>query len=230
MPYLSFNEFTEFVAEEAHIACNPISSLHALKQTEGSSEKIQKRLKASALARSTSTPKTRHLKIKEGHNVPKLNDSDDQTSWQMKCHFCKLYHFIYKCEGFQALSLDKKRRFVLSNNMCLSYLRLGHFTKDCLKKVTCNICKLIHLTPLHEEQSKTKGTETTKEVKASTALYCNRTNNSNHKSMIIPVWLSCVKVKIPEILVYALLDTQASNTFVNQDVCEKINADSEPVG
>ena len=48
-------------------------------------------------------------------------------------------------------------------------------------------------------------------------------------SMIISVWLACVKVKSPEILVYALLDTQSSNTFIDQDVCKKINADSEPV-
>ena len=47
--------------------------------------------------------------------------------------------------------------------------------------------------------------------------------------MIIPVWLSFVKVKSPEILVYVLLDTQSSNTFVDQGVCKKIYADSEPV-
>ena len=37
--------------------------------------------------------------------------------------------------GFQALSLDKKKRFVLSNNMCvLVGLRVGHFAKDCVAK------------------------------------------------------------------------------------------------
>ena len=188
------------MVEEARIACNPISSLHALKQAEGSTEKIQKRLKASALATSTSTPKARHPNLKEVH---KLSDSEAQTSWQMKCHFWKLNCFIYKCEGFQALSLDKK-----------SCLMVGHFTKDCKRKVTCNICKWIHPTPLHEEQTKTQGAETTKEEKASTALYCKRANNSNHTSMIIPVWISCATVESPEILVYALLDTQSSNNLL----------------
>ena len=32
MPYPSFSKFTEFVVDEAHIACNLISSLHALKK------------------------------------------------------------------------------------------------------------------------------------------------------------------------------------------------------
>ena len=152
-----------------------------------------------------------------------LNNSDAQTSWQMKCHFCKLNHFIYKCEGFQALSLDKKRRFVLCDNMCLSCLWVSHFAKDCKRKVICDICKQIHPTLLHEEQFKAK------EEKASTALYCKRANNSNHTSMIILVWLSRVKAESPEILVYALLDSLNSNTFIDQDVCKKINADSEPV-
>ena len=76
-----------FVAEEARIACNPISFFHAFKQAKGSSEKIQKRLKASAPATSTGTPKGRHLKIKKSHKDPQINNSDAQTSLQMKCHF-----------------------------------------------------------------------------------------------------------------------------------------------
>jgi len=185
-------------------------------------------LKASALATSTSSTKVGHPKIEEGYKGPKLSNSGAQTSWQIKCHFCQLNHFIYKCEGFQALSLDKKKKFVLSNNMCLGCLRSGHSAKDCNRKTTCNICKQSHPTPLHEEQPKTTGAEA-KEENASTALYCKKANNCNHTSMIIPVWLSCAKVDSPEVLVYALLDTQSSNTFVDQDVCEGINADSEPV-
>ena len=42
MPYPSFKEFTGFLGEESHIACNLISSFHAFKQAEGSSEKILK--------------------------------------------------------------------------------------------------------------------------------------------------------------------------------------------
>ena len=77
MPYASFNEFTEFVEEEIRLAYNPISSLQVLKQTEKSSEEIQKRLKTIALASSWSTPKERHLKIEEGHEVPKLKRCPD---------------------------------------------------------------------------------------------------------------------------------------------------------
>ncbi|XP_061147285.1 uncharacterized protein LOC133162241 [Syngnathus typhle] len=38
----SFDQFVEFVTEEADIACNPITSLHALKSGDGGKEKPQK--------------------------------------------------------------------------------------------------------------------------------------------------------------------------------------------
>nr|XP_043899053.1 uncharacterized protein LOC122780247 [Solea senegalensis] len=47
--------------------------------------------------------------------------------------------------------------------------------------------------------------------------------------MIVPVWLSSTAKNSREILVYALLDTQSSNTFIDQDVCQKIQAHTEPV-
>ena len=96
------------------------------------------------------------------------------------------------------LCRSTRKRGLFSAIMCFDCLRVGHFTKDCKRKVTCNICKQIHPTPLHKEQFKTKGAETIKKEKASTALYYKRANNSNHISMVIPVRLSCVKAESPE--------------------------------
>lgn len=56
-----------------------------------------------------------------------------------------------------------------------------------------------------------------------------RMDNSDRTSMIVPVCLSCTAENGPETLVYALLDTQSNNTFIDQDVCEIIQADTEPV-
>ena len=47
--------------------------------------------------------------------------------------------------------------------------------------------------------------------------------------MIVPVWLSCAAENSPEILVYALLDTQSSNTFIDGDICRQTGTDIEPV-
>lgn len=47
--------------------------------------------------------------------------------------------------------------------------------------------------------------------------------------MIVPVWISSTTTTETETLVYAPLDTQSRNTFVDQEVCEKMGAVLEPV-
>lgn len=47
--------------------------------------------------------------------------------------------------------------------------------------------------------------------------------------MIVPVWISSSSTTGSETLAYALLDTQSIKTFVDQDLCEKLQAASEPV-
>lgn len=47
--------------------------------------------------------------------------------------------------------------------------------------------------------------------------------------MIVPVWISSSSTTGSETLAYALFDTQSSKTFVDQDLCEKLQAASEPV-
>lgn len=47
--------------------------------------------------------------------------------------------------------------------------------------------------------------------------------------MIVPVWISLTTTPETEELVYALLDMQGSNTFVDKGVCERMGADLKPV-
>lgn len=47
--------------------------------------------------------------------------------------------------------------------------------------------------------------------------------------MVVPVWISAPNAPDNETLVYALLDTQSSHTFVDQEVCEKLQAATQPV-
>lgn len=47
--------------------------------------------------------------------------------------------------------------------------------------------------------------------------------------MIVPVWISSTTTPEIENSVYALLDTQSSNTSVDQGECEKMGAGLEPV-
>ncbi|KAL1268410.1 hypothetical protein QQF64_033773 [Cirrhinus molitorella] len=225
--YPSFTEFSNFVAEEARIACNPVSSLHALKNSEEKPGKEQKRLRASALVQNVK-PIAKSLTAFERERGSRPSLSATQDKKQIECVCCQQNHFIYKCEKFAAMPLEEKKRFIINNKMCFGCLRVGHISKNCRKRATCNICRQSHPSPLHEERSQGRKPEASPE-RASLSLCSVDRDNCTRTSMIVPVWLSCTTKDSPETLVYALLDTQSSNTFIDQDICDKIQANTEPV-
>lgn len=137
-PYPNFEEFSDFVAEETRIACNPVSSLYALKHTEEKTGKEQKRVKASNLATSAKvTQRTSHTaKDSSGSGNPSA-----QSKKLIEYICCRQTHFIYKCGKFAAMPLDEKKKFIMSNNMCYGCLRVGHVSKNCRRRAICNICK-----------------------------------------------------------------------------------------
>lgn len=62
------------------------------------------------------------------------------------------------------------------------------------------------------------------------SLSCSVEGGENgNTSMIVPVWISAANAPNTETLVYALLDMQSTHTFVDQEVCEKLQAAKEPV-
>lgn len=127
-PYPGFQEFSEFIAEEARIACNPISSLHALKRGDEKPGKDQKRLKANTLVMSTKgSQKTKRIEDKEtsateGDKGSKISPSAEENKWQIECSCCRQRHFIYKCETFAVMSLEEKKKCVFDNKMCFGCL------------------------------------------------------------------------------------------------------------
>ena len=120
--YPGFAEFAEFVAQEARIACNPVSSLFALRTFE-KPDKEQNRVKARVLASNTTQS-----------NKTKTNLSPVRSKKQMECICCKESHFIYKCETFAAMPREEKKKFVTENNMCFGCLRVGHISKKLSSK------------------------------------------------------------------------------------------------
>lgn len=138
--YPSFSKFVDLVVKEARIACNPVSSLYALKDTDTKpprEHKISNR-KVNVLA-TTSTHQ---------HN---LTGSDTRPT---PCDCCEIEgHSLFRCEKFAALSIDGKRAVVRKKNLCVGCLRKGHRNRDCRRKHTCGICKGKHPTCLHEDVS-----------------------------------------------------------------------------
>ncbi|KAK7925240.1 hypothetical protein WMY93_007550 [Mugilogobius chulae] len=227
----TFSNFVDFVAREAKIACNPVTSLHALKASD--SEKAK-------------SPKTRSVGVKV------LASSAEEKSDQRKCVFCeKPNHNIHACRKFMDKAITERVKFVQTKGLCFGCLSFGHQSKKCEKRKVCDTCKGKHPTCLHEERNKetrkkkedenekemkeikdTKESKETKPKEAPSEAISNRviqSDKSDLTSTIIPVWLSTTSNPEHEVLLYALLDSQSDTTFVLQEKADALDAEKKHV-
>ncbi|KAL3970392.1 ribosomal biogenesis protein LAS1 [Sarotherodon galilaeus] len=130
----NWKPFVDFIVREAKIACNPVTSLHALKA--GDSEK-------------TKSTKTRSVGAKV------LVSAEEEASNTKKCVFCENpNHSIHTCRKFMDKVLSERVKFVQTKGLCFGCLGFGHQSKKCEKRKMCDTCKGKHLTCLHEERDK----------------------------------------------------------------------------
>lgn len=234
----TFKQFVEFVTREAKIACNPVTSLHALKASEGQVSKTKA---------SKNTVGVKVLAISSGERT-------DTT----KCVFCeKPRHDINVCRKFMEKAIPERIKFVQTKKLCFGCLRPGHHSKACESRSVCNTCKGKHPTCLHEDRDKErkeerkdsnecmKSKQALKQVDESKEAKQESTVSGEvpmeatsrmtqgvinaHTSTIIPVWLSTLTEPDSEVLVYALLDTQSDTTFVLQEVADVLSTVKKPV-
>lgn len=228
----TFEDFTNFVSTEAEIACNPVTSLHALHSSSSSYDKKNfKETKGSKFnVFSTQT----------------VTNNDKSTLSNVKsrptCMWCKNdKHQLPKCSGFMEKSLDERRMYVRDNKLCYGCVKPGHSAKECHHRLTCDVCKGRHPTCLHDENYKRhEGRErhvstlntapnTMSENTAATALSVTGGGQPGSTSMIVPVWVSSAEYPSNEQLVYALLHTQSGSTFIDKDISNKLQTNTYPV-
>ncbi|KAL1252053.1 hypothetical protein QQF64_019849 [Cirrhinus molitorella] len=228
----TFKDFADFVSLEAEIACNPVTSLHALHSSHTFSErKVTREFKGTkANVFSIQTATNSNISVSNGKPKP-------------LCMWCKYdNHQLPKCLTFREQSLNDKRAYVKENNLCYGCLKPGHNAKECRRRLTCDTCQGRHPTCLHDENYKARsgpkeGHTSLAKIPvnvpdvstAATALNITIGNQSCCTSMIVPVWVSMATDPSKEQLIYALLDTQSDSTFIDSEVSHKLQADTKPV-
>ncbi|CAI5694724.1 unnamed protein product [Oreochromis niloticus] len=220
----AFQDFVNFMSLEAEIACNPVTSLHALRLSDLPAEKHhlkERKNKSTVLHTQTLTENEK--------NVP------SKTSLKHPCMFCHdNKHRLHSCPEFKGTSLEEKRKYVRENKLCYGCLKPGHNVKDCRHRHLCDICKGRHPTCLHDDRYSNMNpvlapNQNTDEAATTLSLNTETEHTSTTTSMILPVWVSSSNNPGIERLVYALLDTQSDTVFIDEDVSRSLTTKTYPV-
>ncbi len=133
-----FKYFVEFLNKEARIACNPITSLQAIKPVE------QERFRQ---------PDQDHSKFQRNRNSSVktfTTSSSEKTS--VMCVFCKRHdHTLHKCRKIMERPVEERLKFVQSEKLCFGCLKAGHNSKGCTSRSMCEKCERYHPTCLHQD-------------------------------------------------------------------------------
>ncbi|KAK0144640.1 hypothetical protein N1851_016982 [Merluccius polli] len=159
----SFQEFVFFIVTETEIACNPITSFHALHSSEANSSRPlkEKKCKSSVYHTQTVTETETQGQLKTG-----LKPSQDSK------------HQLHRCPEFKGKALEERRKYVKEKRLCYGCLKTGHNAKDCRNRHSCDKCKARHPTLLHDDTyTKAKPTsvsnQSTTEETATTLALCD---------------------------------------------------------
>lgn len=232
-----FKHFVRFLNKEARIACNPITSLQALKLTD------QERSKQTD---------QEYCKFQRNHSSGvKTFTTTSSERTGILCAFCKRYsHSLHKCRRIMEKPVEERVKFVQSEKLRFGCLKAGHNSKSCTSRSVYDKCEKSHPTCLHQDrenkysrvkviqeqskvnQSPVERSAESQRIQESKSVTSNRVvqeRNGTHTSSIIPVYVSTVAEPEKEILVYALFDTQSDTTFILNDTAETLDIKKEPV-
>lgn len=221
----NFSYFVAFLSMEASIACNPITSFHALRQGESDKAKIRSQNVM------TSKNQTVGAKIFTTNTIERKIDT---------CVFCKkLGHSLHKCYKLREKPVADRIKFMQSEKLCFGCLSPGHQSKSCSNRMVCDSCSKRHPTCLHEERSKgdqepkkeksKERTQTQDVTKETTSNRVVQDTTSAQTSAIVPVYVSTPSDPDKEVLVYALLDSQSDSSFILDEVADVLDTNTEQV-
>jgi len=129
--YPSFKELVDFLSKEADLACDPISSIQAVKRIDGETQRQHRGQTIQAKTLSTNTAQ---------HNIP-------------LCDFCKRTgHVLANCRKFCEKTVQDCVKFVQTEKLCFGCLKTGHHSRSCDNRSTCERCQKKHPTCLHVDK------------------------------------------------------------------------------
>ena len=208
---VSFNDFCQFVSEQADLATDQIYSEEGISKPMDAVDKYHKQ-------------NERKTKRGRGTNFAKGlsgKNGSGGNSYPISCTLCSKAHHLDECA-----ELVERRDVIKQKGLCFGCYSSEHIAKLCKSKRTCQICNKKYPTSLHDYGWKSEDSEKKTEervVNVCTAI-CNVTDAGDVVVArgIIPVWLYQKDNPNNKICVYALLDNASSGTLIKEDSLRRL--------
>ena len=227
----SFNDFCQFVSEQADLATDPIYSEEGISKPMNAVDKYHKQ-------------NERKPKRGRGTNFATGlagKNAGGGNSHPISCTLCSKAHHLDECAEFLKKPLVERRNFIKQKGLCFGCYSCEHIAKLCKSKRTCQICNKKHPTSLHDyswkseeakmesgngqhEKSEASKRKTEERVVNVCTAICNVTDPGDVPVAmgIIPVWLYHKDNPNNKICVYALLDNASGGTFIKEDSLRRL--------
>ncbi|KAK2564378.1 hypothetical protein P5673_011803 [Acropora cervicornis] len=219
----SFNDFSEFVSQQADLATDPVYSEESISRSVDTVDKHHKQ---------------NERKPKRGRRTNFATDLLTKkdiggNSLSISCTLCSKAHLLDECAEFLKKPLEDRRNFIKEKGLCFGCYSPEHVAKHCRNKRSCKTCNKRHPTSLHDynwrperKNAQHKESEMGKEdqvVNANTTV-CNVTEAGDVPITmgIVPIWLYHKNNPNNRICVYALLDNASGGTFIKEDSLRKL--------
>lgn len=188
---------------------------------------IQDQKKKKSVPRSKSEPKSIRGKNSSfatsvAVNVPAGGFSTTTFSKCIQTHHACMWilmgNTLSDCSNFKTQARDNKVEFLRSHGYCFSCLPKGHVSKNCKKRLQCQVCQMEHPTVLH------KATAEIVETPISSALVSADDATGARRDCalaIVPVRIKVAKGS-RYIQTYAFLDPGSTATFCTENLMNQL--------
>ncbi|KAL7871964.1 hypothetical protein SRHO_G00069470 [Serrasalmus rhombeus] len=228
-----FTDLVSFIERQAKIAIDPLFG-----DLQGASVSVEQKERFTPVKKAKgNTTKSSSFVISidtDQQNAMQSNQSaktDQSKSKPETCVYCEKNHTVENCEKLKRQIHKDKIDFLKSKGLCFGCLVQGHLSKDCTRKLTCQICSRKHPSILHvqkdemasvkEDKKGTSEAQFTSSVKQET---CGCTGAGSRECVlaIVPVRLKSKK-GTQTVETYAFIDSGSSATFCTEKVMRMLN-------
>lgn len=203
---LNFKHLVDFVGAEARKANDCVFGKDLFRSTDTSQGKVRESKAMFA-------------------TVPVADDKysafTSQSSYRPDCSFCNEKHYLSQCQQFVSINMDAKVKHIRDKALCFGCLKPNHIRLDCRGRLSCDVCKGRHPTPLHRNLADDGHATVSERMTNQLSAHTSYMGAGNCTLAIIPVKVK-LEGELKVIQTYAFLDPGSSACFCTEDILSQL--------